>query len=100
MSSIIADAAATPNTGQIPLHASPARRAWRRFRANRLGYISLLVFAFLFAISLLAEVLSNDKPLLVRYEGTWHFPLFENLPETAFGGDFPTPTDFLDPFIR
>jgi len=84
----------------IPLHASPARRAWRRFRANRLGYVSLLIFAVLFILSLLAEVLSNDKPLVVRYEGHWYFPVLQTLPETQFGGDFPTPADYLDPFIR
>ena len=79
---------------------SPGRRAWRRFRANRLGHVSLILFAALFVISLLAEALSNDKPLVVRYDGQWYFPLFQTLPDTTFGGDFPTPTDFLDPFIR
>src|SRR3989442_9622718 len=87
-------------SGVKPLHASPARRAWRRFRTNRLGYVSLVLFAVLFGISLLAEVLSNDKPLVARYEGHWYFPVFETLPETTFGGDFPTPTDYLDPFIQ
>jgi microcin C transport system permease protein len=82
------------------IHASPGRRAWRRFRANRLGYWSLVLFAALFCVSLLAEVLSNDKPLVVRYEGRWYFPIFQTLPETTFGGDFPTPTDYLDPLIR
>jgi microcin C transport system permease protein len=84
----------------VPVHASPAHRAWRRFRANRLGYVSLLIFTVLFAVSLLAEVLSNDKPLVARYDGRWYFPVFEVLPETTFGGDFPTPTDYLDPFIQ
>jgi microcin C transport system permease protein len=100
MSSVITSPVATANTTAVPLHASPARRAWRRFRANRLGYVSLLIFGMLFAISLLAEVLSNDKPLVVRYQGQWYFPVFQTLPETTFGGDFPTPTDYLDPFIR
>jgi microcin C transport system permease protein len=81
-------------------HASPARRAWRRFRANRLGYMSLIIFAVLFVLSLLAEVLSNEKPLVVRYEGHWYFPIFQVIPETTFGGDFPTPADYLDPFMR
>jgi len=81
-------------------HGSPGRRAWRRFRANRLGYASLLVFVALFGISLLAEVLSNDKPLVARYEGKWYFPVLQTLPETTFGGDFVTPTDYLDPLIR
>jgi microcin C transport system permease protein len=79
---------------------SPRRRAWRRFRSNRLGYVSLVLFAVLFGISLLAEVLSNDKPLVARYQGHWYFPVFQTLPETTFGGDFPSPTDYLDPEIR
>lgn len=81
-------------------YQSPARRAWRRFRANRLGYYALLILIALFVVSLLAEALSNDKPLVARYEGQWYFPLFQTLPETTFGGDFPTPTDYLDPQIR
>jgi microcin C transport system permease protein len=79
---------------------SPGRRAWRRFRGNRLGYFSLLIFASLFALSLLAEVLSNDKPLLARYDGLWYVPVLQTLPETTFGGDFPTTADYLDPAIR
>src|SRR5213075_1762692 len=100
MSSVISGPVASANTADIPLHASPARRAWRRFRANRLGYVSLILFCVLFVLSLLAEVLSNDKPLLDRYEGHWYFPVLQTLPETTFGGDFPTPTDYLDPFMR
>ena len=79
---------------------SPARRAWRRFRSNRLGFVSLTLFAALFGLSLLAEVLSNDKPLAVRYQGQWYFPLAQTLPETTFGGDFESPTDYLDPLIQ
>src|SRR6478672_10883335 len=98
-----AAAAVSPASG-APLSRAPAqspgRRAWRRFRSNRLGYVSLVVFAVLFGISLLAEVVSNDKPLVVRYEGHWYFPIMQTLPETTFGGDFPTPTDYLDPLIR
>jgi len=82
------------------VHLSPGRRAWRRFRSNRLGHASLMLFAVLFGISLLAEVLSNDKPLVAKYEGRWYFPVLQTLPETTFGGDFPTPTDYLDPLIR
>ena len=100
MSTVISAPLSSANTADIPLHASPARRAWRRFRANRLGYVSLMLFAVLFALSLAAEVLSNDKPLVVRYQGHWYFPVFQTLAETTFGGDFPTPTDYLDPFIR
>ena len=83
-----------------PVAQNPWLRAWGRFRGNRLGYRSLLLFAALTVLSLFAELLSNDKPLLVRYQGHWYLPLVQTLPETTFGGDFPTPTDFLDPFIR
>jgi microcin C transport system permease protein len=79
---------------------SPGRRAWRRCRTNRLGYVSLVLFLVLFGLSLVAEILSNDKPLLVRYNGQWYVPLAQTLPETTFGGDFPAPADYLDPFIR
>ncbi|QRR36476.1 ABC transporter permease [Hydrogenophaga sp. YM1] len=78
----------------------PGRRAWQRFRRNRLGYWSLLVFGALVVASLFAEVLSNDRPLVVRYEGKTYFPIVQDLPETVFGGDFQTATDYLDPFIR
>ena len=83
-----------------PAQLSPARRAWLRFRNHRLGYVSLLLFAALFVLSLGAELLSNDKPLVVRYQGQWYFPVVQNLPETVFGGDFETATDYLDPFIQ
>ena len=83
-----------------PASLSPSRRAWQRFRRNRLGYWSLLVFCALFVLSLAAELISNDKPLVARHHGQWYFPIVSNVPETAFGGDFQTPTDYLDPFIR
>ena len=79
---------------------SPAARAWRRFRRNRLGYVSLVVFAALVVLSLFAELISNDKPLVVHYQGEFYFPLVKDYPETTFGGDFPTPADYLDPYVR
>ena len=85
-------------TDDIPL--SPGRRAWQRFRSNRLGYGSLVVFVSLFVLSLFAEVLCNDKPFLARYNGSFYVPMVQALPETTFGGDFDTPTDYLDPFIQ
>ncbi|MDR2550724.1 MAG: ABC transporter permease [Desulfobulbus sp.] len=80
--------------------ASLGRRRWSRFKRNRRGYYSLLIFMVLFGISLFAEVLSNDKPLLVRYEGQYYCPLWRMYPETTFGGDFETETDYSDPYIR
>ena len=79
---------------------SPSRRAWHRFKRNRLGYWSLVVFCVLVVASLFAEVLSSDRPLVVRYEGQTYFPLVNDYPETTFGGDFESNTDYLDPFIR
>ena len=73
---------------------------WQRFKANRRGYISLWIFLAFFGVSLCAELIANDKPLVVRYDGHFYFPIVKNQPETVFGGDFATPTDFLDPDIR
>nr|WP_273431525.1 ABC transporter permease [Chitinibacter tainanensis] len=75
-------------------------RAWARFKAQRRAYLCLWLFAALLLLSLGAELLSNDKPYLVRYQGQWYAPLLQDYPETTFGGDFPTPTDYLDPFIQ
>jgi microcin C transport system permease protein len=77
-----------------------SRRAWRRFKRNRLGYWSLVLFCTLVLLSLFADVLSNDKPLIVHYDGATYFPLWHRYPETTFGGDFQTETDYLDPYIR
>jgi len=79
---------------------SPNQRAWARFRRNRLGYVSLWVFVTLLSIATLAELFSNDRPLVARYQGEWLLPILKNQPETRFGGDFLTPTDWHDPFIR
>ena len=86
----------TMNTASI----SPGRRIWLRFRQNRRGYWSLLIFIVLFAMSLAAELLSNDKPLVARYNGKIIFPIAQTYSEKSFGGDFDSPADFLDPFIQ
>ena len=78
----------------------PSRRAWNRFRRNKLGFYSLVIFSVLVVFSLFAEVLSNDKPLVVNYEGKFYFPLVKDYSEKTFGGDFDTPADYLDPYIR
>jgi len=83
----------------LPHSLSPRQRAWQRFRRNRLGYLSLVLFVLIVFVSLCAEVLSNDRPLVVKYQDAWYFPIFKTYPETTFGGNFPTPTDYLDPYI-
>jgi microcin C transport system permease protein len=79
---------------------SPGRRIWLRFKQNRRGYWSLIIFCVLFGISLVAEIVSNDKPLAVRYNGQIMFPIVQTYSEKVFGGDFDTPADYLDPFIQ
>ena len=59
-----------------------------------------MLFCVLVVLSLFAEVLSNDRPLLVRFQGELYFPLVRDYSEKTFGGDFDTPTDYLDPFVR
>ena len=87
----ISTAAATPAASAAPVSLSPSRRAWLRFKRNRLGLWSLVIFCVLVLISLAAEVVSNDRPLIVRYEGQTYFPMLQTYPEKTFGGDFETP---------
>jgi len=88
------------STEPVAVSPSPGRRAWQRFKRNRLGFWSLLIFGTLVVLSLFAEVLSTDKPIVVRYEGQTYFPVLRDYSEKTFGGDFETPADYLDPFIR
>ncbi|MEA9389211.1 microcin C ABC transporter permease [Acerihabitans sp. TG2] len=79
---------------------SPANQArWARFRENKRGYWSLWLFLVLFILSLGSELVANDKPLLVRYEGRFYSPLLFNYSETTFGGQFATPADYRDPYL-
>lgn len=87
-------------TGQASQPVSPGIRAWRRFRRNRQGFWSGVALCVLVLLSLGAELISNDRPLLVVYQGHAYWPMFKDYSETTFGGDFATPTDYLDPFIR
>ena len=67
-----------------------ARRRWRNFRANSRAFWSLIIFTFIFTLSLFAELIANDKPIFVKYRGELHMPIFKFYPETTFGGDFKT----------
>ena len=79
---------------------APSRRAWQRFKRNRVGYFSLVILVVLIGLSLMAELLANDRPWVAVYQGQTYFPLLKDYPEKTFGGDFETPADYLDPFIR
>jgi microcin C transport system permease protein len=75
------------------------RRRIDNFKRNRRGFWSLWIFLALFFISLFAELVSNDKPLLVRFDGNFYFPAFTVYPETKFGGEFQTEADYRDEFV-
>src|SRR5436305_12269333 len=76
------------------------RRRLDAFRRNRRGFWSLWIFLALFLITFFAEFIANDRPIVVRYEAGWYFPVFTDYPETAFGGEFPTSADYRDPTGR
>ena len=75
------------------------QRRFQRFKSNRRGWYSLWFFLILFFLSLFAELLANDKPLMVKYDGQFYFPIFKVYAETEFGGDLPTEADYRDEFV-
>ena len=76
------------------------QRRIEQFKANRRGYWSLWLFLMLFTIALLADVVANDKPLLVWFEGKPYFPVMLSYPETRFGGEFETEAEYRDPYVQ
>jgi microcin C transport system permease protein len=75
------------------------RRRLHNFRANRRGFWSLWVFLVLFGVTLVAELIANDRPILVRYDGAFYVPVLVSYPETTFGGEFPTEAVYRDPHV-
>ncbi|MBO9434658.1 ABC transporter permease [Ruegeria sp. R13_0] len=76
------------------------QRRWRNFRRNGRAFWSLIIFSVLFGLSLFAEFIANDKPILVQYRGQFYTPIFNFYPETEFGGDFQTEAIYRDPEVR
>jgi microcin C transport system permease protein len=76
------------------------QRRWRNFRRNGRAFWSLILFSVLFGLSLFAEFIANDKPILVNYRGDLRMPIFSFYPETAFGGDFQTEAIYRDPEVQ
>ncbi|MFD2204493.1 ABC transporter permease [Kiloniella antarctica] len=76
------------------------QRRLQNFKKNRRGYWSLRIFVLLFGLSLFAEVIANDKPILIIFDEQSYFPIVQALPETAFGGEFKTEADYHDPFVQ
>src|SRR4051812_37735600 len=100
----LASPAAAPTAPPLPregfVRSSPLnRRRWRNFKANRRGYWSFWIFIALFLVSLFAEVIANDRPILVSYKGELLVPVLVEYPEEKFGG-FLARTDYRDPVIR
>jgi microcin C transport system permease protein len=83
-----------------PLISALNKRRWQTFKANKRGYWSLWIFLTLFVISLFAEFIANDKPILVEYDGQYYWPIFQAYPETDFGGIFETEADYRDPVVQ
>jgi microcin C transport system permease protein len=84
-----------------PLAMSPInKRRWENFKRNRRGYWSFWIFLTLFVVSLFAEFIANDKPLLIRYDGRFYFPAIVSYSETTFGGEFETAADYRDPYLQ
>ncbi|MDR2601570.1 MAG: ABC transporter permease [Spirochaetaceae bacterium] len=77
-----------------------ANLRWRRFRKNRRGFISFILFCVIFGVSLFSEFIANDKPLLLYYNGQIYFPVFKNYSELEFGGEFDINADFKDPYMQ
>ena len=76
-----------------------AEARWLRFKANKRGFVSLWIFTVLFGLSLFAEIIANDKPLLVSYDNQWFVPVINEYTETEFGGEFETEADYKDPYV-
>tara|TARA_B100000427_G_scaffold277784_1_gene247259 strand:- start:164 stop:1189 length:1026 start_codon:yes stop_codon:yes gene_type:complete len=75
------------------------KRRLYNFKSNKRGWYSFWIFTLLFLVSIFADFVANDKPLLVKYENNYYFPVIKNYPETTFGGDFETEADYLDPYV-
>jgi microcin C transport system permease protein len=88
--------AARPRFKLSPLNA----RRLRAFKANKRGYYSFIIFMALFLITLFAEFIANDKPFLVKYDGSFYMPIFKMYTEKQFGGEFETEADYRDPAVQ
>jgi len=76
------------------------KRRLNNFVSNKRGWYSFLIFSFLFFVSIFANFIANEKPLIVNYKSQIYIPVLYSYPETAFGGDFQTEADYLDPYVK
>jgi microcin C transport system permease protein len=88
-----------PPRQNLPQLSPINKRRWENFKANKRGYWSLWIFLVLFFVTLFAEFIANNKPIVVAYDGHWYAPVFRYYPETTFGGEFETEADYRDPYL-
>ncbi len=88
-----------PPRRNLPQLSPINKRRWQNFKANKRGYWSLWIFLVLFFVTLFAEFIANNKPIVVSYDGHWYAPIFRYYPETTFGGEFETEADYRDPYL-
>jgi microcin C transport system permease protein len=88
-----------PPRRNLPQLSPINKRRWENFKANKRGYWSLWIFLVLFFVTLFAEFIANNKPIVVAYDGHWYAPVFRYYPETTFGGEFETEADYRDPYL-
>ena len=83
------------------MNVSPlTTRRLNNFKANKRGYFSAVVFCILFFISIFAEFIANDKPIIIVFDKQIYFPVFKKIPETYYGGEFQTEADYKDPYVK
>ena len=75
------------------------KRRLQNFKSNKRGFYSFWIFSFLFIVSIFADFIANDKPLLIKFDQEYYFPIINDYPETIFGGDFETEADYRDPYV-
>ena len=76
------------------------KRRFKNFRSNKRGWYSFWIFFLLFIISIFANFIANDKPILVKYDNKYFVPVLSEYAETTFGGDFETEADYRDPYVK
>lgn len=82
------------------LKSEISKRRFIQFRENKRGYYSFILFSIIFVLSLFAEFIANDKPLIVYYENNFYFPVLNEYSEKEFGGEFDTEAEYKDPFVE
>ena len=75
------------------------KRRLQNFKSNKRGFYSFWIFSFLFIVSIFADFIANDKPLLIKFDQEYYCPIINEYPETIFGGDFETEADYRDPYV-